>query len=90
MSESDEERPSNGRRIKRELALVVVCATAKERKHVMSLLGTSRIASVAHVNLEILVVQIAGKTGEIDAFLKLLESFGIKEIQRTEPITIVP
>jgi acetolactate synthase-1/3 small subunit len=73
--------------IRRELALIKVAATAANRADIMQLTGIYRgeILDVSHNQL---VIEIAGSAEKIDAFLSLVQPFGIREISRTGTVVM--
>ena len=66
----------------RELVLVKVMADAKERQSIISVAGIFR-ANVVEVAIDSLMIELTGNQNKIDAFIKLLDGFVIKELVRT-------
>ncbi len=66
----------------RELVLVKVMATEKERQSVISVADIFR-AKIVDVAKESLMIELTGNQAKIEAFIKLLEGFTIKELVRT-------
>ena len=66
----------------RELALVKVAATDNNRASIIEMTDIFR-AKIIDVSNEALTVEITGDQTKVDAFLDLLEPYGIKEIVRT-------
>lgn len=66
----------------RELVLVKVMADAKERQSIISVAGIFR-ANVVDVAIDSLMIELTGNQNKIDAFIKLLDGFVIKELVRT-------
>ena len=66
----------------RELVLVKVMADAKERQSIISVAGIFR-ANVVDVAIVSLMIELTGNQNKIDAFIKLLDGFVIKELVRT-------
>ncbi|MGN1084006.1 MAG: acetolactate synthase small subunit [Lachnospiraceae bacterium] len=66
----------------RELVLVKVQANQKQRSAIISVADIFR-AKIVDVAPESLMVELTGNQAKIDAFIKLLEGFTIKEIVRT-------
>ena len=66
----------------RELVLVKVLATEKERQAIISVADIFR-AKIVDVAMESLMIELTGNQAKIDAFLKLLEGYTIKEMVRT-------
>jgi len=73
--------------IDRELALVKVQISAKNRSSVMELAALFK-AEIVHVHHKSLTIQIVGGTEEIDNFLELVRSNGILDISRTGTIAL--
>jgi len=73
---------TNGSSVCRELVLVKVQADRKERQAVISVADIFR-AKIVDVAPESLMVELTGNQAKIDAFIKLLEGFTIKEFVRT-------
>lgn len=66
----------------RELVLVKVKTTSKERQNVISLAELFR-ANVIDVSPNSLTIEITGDQNKIDAFIALLDSYEILELART-------
>lgn len=66
----------------RELILVKVLATIEERQAVIAVADIFR-AKIVDVAMESLMIELTGNQAKIDAFIKLLEGFTIKEMVRT-------
>ena len=62
--------------------LIKVQANQTERQQVISIANIFR-AKVVDVAVESLMIELTGNQNKIDAFIKLLEGFVIKEIVRT-------
>lgn len=73
---------TDGGSVCRELVLVKVQADRKERQAVISVADIFR-AKIVDVAPESLMVELTGNQAKIDAFIKLLEGFTIKEFVRT-------
>ena len=72
----------------RELALVKVKATGATRAEILQLVDIFR-ASIVDVALDSLVIQITGPEERVESLIKLLETFGIKEMVRTGRVAMV-
>lgn len=72
----------NDRAVFRELALIKVKADAKARSEISAMVDIYR-ANIIDVGTETLTIEITGKSGKINAFAALMESYGIKELVRT-------
>lgn len=66
----------------RELVLVKVQVNQKERQAVISVADIFR-AKIVDVAPESLMIELTGNQAKIDAFMRLLEGFTIKEFVRT-------
>jgi acetolactate synthase-1/3 small subunit len=75
--------------VTRELALVKVNAlSSKERSDIINYVDVFR-ARIVDVAPESMMVEITGTSDKIDAFMNLMNPFGIKEVARTG-ITALP
>ena len=72
--------PESG--VLRELALLKVGATDSTRSSIIEIAGIFR-AKVDDVATESLTLEITGERSKIDAFIRLMEAYGIKELART-------
>ncbi len=70
------------RAVFRELALIKVKADARTRSEISAMVDIYR-ANIIDVGTETLTIEITGKSGKIDAFAALMDSYGIKELVRT-------
>jgi acetolactate synthase-1/3 small subunit len=68
--------------VDRELALVKVKATSKERSEIIQIVDIFR-ANIVDVSPDSLIVEVTGDEEKINSLFNLLHSFGIKEIART-------
>ena len=69
--------------VKRELCLIKVnIPNEKARAEIMQYANIFR-AKIVDVTEETLIIEITGDTEKIDAFISLLEGYGIKKISRT-------
>lgn len=66
----------------RELVLVKVMANEQERQAIISVADIFR-AKIVDVAKESLMIELTGNQAKIEAFIKLLEGFTIKELVRT-------
>ncbi len=73
--------------VDRELALIKVSSTATTRSEIIQIadLFRGRIVDVAE---DILIVEVTGEQGKINAIVHLLTKFGIKEIARTGRVAL--
>lgn len=73
--------------VNRELMLIKVKTTPETRSEVMQITDIFK-ACVVHVDLEIVVIQVTGPTAKVDAFIDLMETFGIVELARTGSVAL--
>jgi acetolactate synthase-1/3 small subunit len=66
----------------REIVMIKIKASSDDRAEVIGICDIFR-ANIVDVAQESLVAQIAGDEAKLDAFVSMLEPFGIKEIVRT-------
>ena len=78
---------TEGKYIDRELALVKVCATMKNRSAVMDL-ATLCHAEIVAVQNKAMIIQLVGTTDAVDNFLELIKPHGIVEVSRTGVIAV--
>jgi len=74
-------------RIHRELALIKVKASPKNRAEVVNIVEIFR-AHIVDVNKETMIIEITGEDTKIEAICELLKDYGIVEIVRTGKIAI--
>lgn len=73
---------ADGESVCRELVLVKVLAQPKQRQEIISVADIFR-AKIVDVAPESLMVEMTGSQTKIDAFIRLLDGFEIKELVRT-------
>ncbi len=73
--------------VHRELAMVKVAATPKERSAVIEIVDIFR-AKIVDVSPESLIIEVAGTEDKVDAILEMLRPHGIKELVRTGRIAM--
>lgn len=66
----------------RELAMIKVRATDKDREGIIAITNIFR-GNIVDVAPESLIIEITGNQGKIDAFLRLLDGYEILELART-------
>lgn len=72
----------------RELALIKVKASSATRSEIIEIADIFR-ANIVDVSSDSLTIEITGDEDKIDSMLKLLRSFGIREIARTGRVAMV-
>ncbi len=73
---------SDGPSVQRELALVKVSSTGERRVESLRIADIFRARVVDSTN-ESFVFEIVGKTGKLDAFIRLMEPLGLTDVSRT-------
>jgi acetolactate synthase-1/3 small subunit len=73
--------------VQREHMLIKVRVDNQTRSHVLEAVNLFR-ARVVDVVPDALVIEVTGDTGKIQAFLRVLEPFGIKEIAQSGLIAV--
>lgn len=68
--------------VKRGLVLVKIKVSPKTRSEVMEITNVFR-ASVVDISSSTLTVELTGGNGKLNAFLEMVEPYGIEEIART-------
>ena len=68
--------------IKRELMLIKVCNQSQHRSDIMTAVDVFR-ASVIDYSNDSMCIEVTGSPSKIDAFVKLMQPFGILEMCRT-------
>ena len=71
-----------GNSVQREHVLIKVRADNQTRSHVLEAVNLFR-ARVVDVVPDALTIEVTGDSGKIEAFLKVLEPYGIKEIAQS-------
>jgi acetolactate synthase-1/3 small subunit len=78
---------SEGPSVQRELALVKVASTGEHRVESLRIADIFRAQVVDSTN-ESFVFEIVGKTGKLDAFIRLMEPLGLIDVSRTGVVAI--
>ena len=68
--------------IERELLLIKIKTTTENRSEIMQIVEVFR-GKIVNVNIDEVTVELSGKTAKIDAYINMMEVFGIIEIART-------
>ena len=76
-----------GATVQRELILIKVRADAESRSRVLEAVGLFR-AKVVDVALDVITVEATGNREKLDALIKVLEPFGIKELVQSGMVAI--
>ena len=72
----------NGESVSRELVLVKIKNNKDNRQDIMSVVDIFR-AKVVDYSTEAMIIEITGESSKLDAFIDLVEEFGIIEVCRT-------
>ena len=78
---------TEGKYIDRELVLVKVCASPKNRSALIELAALFHAENVLVQNKAV-IIQVAGTTDAVDNFLELIKPHGIVEVSRTGVIAV--
>ncbi|GAK59322.1 acetolactate synthase, small subunit [Candidatus Vecturithrix granuli] len=78
---------TQGHYLERELVLIKVNAEPATRSEILNIVNIFR-GKIVDVSPKYYVVEITGDRGKVDAILKLLTPFGVKEIARTGKVAI--
>lgn len=73
---------ADGPSVQRELALIKVVSTGEPRVEALRIADIFRAQVVDSTN-EFFVFEIVGKTGKLDAFIRLMEPLGLIDVSRT-------
>ncbi|HJO95489.1 MAG TPA: acetolactate synthase small subunit [Victivallales bacterium] len=73
--------------IERELALAKIRTTAETRSEIMQITRIFK-GKIVNVHKEEITVELSGSGDKINAFVKLMESFGIVELARTGKVAV--
>ncbi len=73
--------------VERDLALITVNVTRENRNEVIETVGLFR-GKVVDVSRESVVVELAGTEEKIEAFIDLMQDYGIKELARSGVIAM--
>jgi acetolactate synthase-1/3 small subunit len=78
---------AEGPSVQRELALIKVASTGERRVESLRIADIFRAQVVDSTN-ESFVFEIVGKTGKLDAFIRLMEPLGLVDVSRTGVVAI--
>ena len=73
--------------IERELVLVKVTAVPEKRSEIIQIIEVFK-GKIVNVHISEITAELFGRSAKIDAFITLMESFGIIEIARTGRVAI--
>lgn len=78
---------SEGQAVVRELVLVKIKADGRTRSEIMQMCDIFR-AKIVNVAQDAVIVEVTGDEAKTNAFLKLIEGFGILELARTGQLAL--
>ncbi len=73
--------------VQRELQLIKVAATGTTRSEIIEIAGVFR-AKVVDVDVESVTVEVTGSADKLEALVRLLEPYGIRELVRSGMIAL--
>ena len=77
----------SGRTVERELIMVKVCADLETHSHVLETVQLFR-AKVVDVAPDSVTIEATGTAGKLEALLRMLEAFGIKELVQSGMVAV--
>lgn len=74
--------------VSRELALIKVAVDSVKRREIIEIadIFKGRVVDISHENV---TVEVTGSSEKIDAIIKLLNGYGIKELARTGKVALI-
>lgn len=78
---------SDANRVEREMALIKIKTTEKNRAEILRIVDIFR-AKVVDTSLKSYTIEITGDIEKVGGFIELLKPFGIKEIARTGTVAM--
>jgi acetolactate synthase-1/3 small subunit len=72
----------------RELAIIKVAARKEDRNEIMQIVSVFR-AKIIDVSPRSMIVEVTGSEDKVEAMVRLLRQFGIKEMARTGKVSMV-
>lgn len=73
--------------VERELAIIKVAAKKEDRSEIMQIVSVFR-AKIIDVSPRSMIVEVTGSEDKIEAMVRLLRQFGIKEMARTGKVSM--
>jgi len=74
--------------VERDLMLIKVAAPADKRGEVLDVIQVFQ-GKVVDISQEDLIVEVSGPEGKVEAFIRLMRPYGIKEVARTGRIALL-
>ncbi|OHD53902.1 MAG: acetolactate synthase small subunit [Spirochaetes bacterium GWF1_51_8] len=74
--------------VSRELALIKVAVDSVKRREIIEVadIFKGRVVDISHENI---TIEVTGSSEKIDAIIKLLNGYGIKELARTGKVALI-
>jgi acetolactate synthase-1/3 small subunit len=73
--------------VERELAIIKVAAKKEDRNEIMQIVAIFR-AKIIDVSPRSIIVEVTGSQDKVEAMVRLLRQFGIKEMARTGKVSM--
>jgi acetolactate synthase-1/3 small subunit len=73
--------------VARELMIIKVKAEGSNRHEIFEITNVFK-ANVIHIDHEVLVIEVTGRSEKLDAFIELMKRFGIVELARTGKVAL--
>jgi acetolactate synthase-1/3 small subunit len=73
--------------VERELAIIKVAARKEDRSEIMQIVSVFR-AKIIDVSPRSMIVEVTGSEDKVEAMVRLLRQFGIKEMARTGKVSM--
>ena len=74
--------------VERELAIIKVAAKKEDRSEIMQIVSVFR-AKIIDVSPRSMIVEVTGSEDKVEAMVRLLRQFGIKEMARTGKVSMI-
>jgi len=74
--------------VERELAMIKVAAKKEDRSEIMQIVSVFR-AKIIDVSPRSMIIEVTGSQDKVEAMVRLLRQFGIKEMARTGRVSMV-
>jgi acetolactate synthase-1/3 small subunit len=74
--------------VERELAIIKVAGKKEDRSEIMQIVSVFR-AKIIDVSPRSIIVEVTGSEDKVEAMVRLLRQFGIKEMARTGKVSMV-
>lgn len=74
--------------VERELVMIKVAANKEDRSEIMQIVSVFR-AKIIDVSPRSMIIEVTGSQDKVEAMVRLLRQFGIKEMARTGRVSMV-